>query len=117
MRDISRHATCSESLEPRVLFSTYYVSPSGNDAALGTSDAAAWKTLQKAGNTAAAGDTVLVRAGTYTAGMNLFGKAGGTAAAPIRFLADPGAILTHCATTGTNASLAGINVESTGGWY
>src|SRR4051794_7980643 len=74
MSDISRHTACLELLESRVLFSTYYVSPSGNDAALGTSDAAAWKTLQKAGNTAAAGDTVLVRAGTYTVGMNLFGK-------------------------------------------
>src|SRR4051812_13982692 len=78
-----------EALESRRLLSTYYVSPSGNDAALGTSDAVAWKTLQKAGDTAASGDTVVIRAGTYTVGMNLFGKAGGTAAAPVRFLADP----------------------------
>jgi hypothetical protein len=49
--------------------------------------------------------------------MNFFGKAGGTAASPIQFLADAGAVLTHAATVGTNASLAGINLENAGGYY
>lgn len=43
---------------------TYYVSPSGSDGANGSSGSP-WKTLTKASNTAAAGDTVRVRAGTY----------------------------------------------------
>jgi hypothetical protein len=106
-----------ESLESRLLLSAYYVSPSGSDAAAGGSSAP-WKTLQKAANNAKAGDVVHVGAGTYTSGMNFFGKAGGTAGAPISFLADPGAVITHCATSGlTNDSLAAINVESTGGYY
>ena len=43
---------------------TYYVATTGSDTAAGTS-AAPWKTLQKAANAVAAGDTVIVRAGTY----------------------------------------------------
>ncbi len=42
----------------------YYVSPSGSDANPGTVDAP-WRTVQKAASTAAAGDIVYVRAGTY----------------------------------------------------
>ena len=49
--------------------------------------------------------------------MNLYGKAGGTQANPIRFLADPGVVVNHVSSTGVNASLADINVESAGGWY
>src|SRR6185437_11818278 len=59
--------------------------------------------------------TVHVAAGTYV-GMNLFGKSGGTSSAPISFLADPGVKVTTVSSEGTNASLADINVESTG-WY
>jgi parallel beta-helix repeat protein len=99
------------------MLSAYYVSPSGSDSAAGGSSAP-WKTLQKAANNAKAGDVVHVGAGTYNSGMNFFGKAGGTASAPISFIADPGAVITHCATSGmTNDDLAGINVENTGGWY
>lgn len=43
---------------------TYYVSTTGNDSNAGT-DAAPWKTIQKACNTAAAGDVVNIKAGTY----------------------------------------------------
>src|SRR5437870_5458992 len=66
-----------DSLESRLLLSTYYVSPSGSDAAAG-GQAAPWKTLQKAADNAKAGDVVHVGAGTYSSGMNFFGKAGGT---------------------------------------
>src|SRR5215217_3709971 len=108
----------SEPLESRFLLSTYYVSSSGGaDGNAGTSDALAFRTLQKGADAARAGDTVVVRAGTYSAGMNLYGRAGGTESAPITFAADPGAVLTHAATAGTNASLAGINLEQAGGWY
>ncbi len=43
---------------------TYYVSTAGNDKNNGTFDAP-WKTIQKACNTVAAGDTVCIEAGTY----------------------------------------------------
>ncbi|HEY7087662.1 MAG TPA: hypothetical protein VH518_06200, partial [Tepidisphaeraceae bacterium] len=41
-----------EALETRTLLSSYYVSPSGSDAAAGTSASAPFKTLQKAANAA-----------------------------------------------------------------
>ena len=43
---------------------TYYVATTGNDASPGTL-AAPWKTINHAAQTAVAGDTVLVRGGTY----------------------------------------------------
>jgi len=45
--------------------SEYYVSPSGNNASSG-SISAPWLTIQKAANTMVAGDTVYIKAGTYT---------------------------------------------------
>ncbi len=45
---------------------TYYVSPTGNNAAAGTSTATAWKTIQFAINMANDGDVINVMAGTYT---------------------------------------------------
>jgi parallel beta-helix repeat protein len=114
--DVRPHAL--EAFEPRVLLSTYYVSPAGSDGAAGTSTAAAWQSLQKAADTAVAGDTVHVLAGTYPVGMNFYGKTGGTAAAPVQFLADPGAVITHAADSGhPNDDLAGINVENTAGYF
>jgi parallel beta-helix repeat protein len=107
----------AEWLEPRLLLTTYYVSPGGDDAVPGTSDAHPFATLQRAADVAVAGDTVNVRAGTYPAGMNFFGKAGGVSGEPIQFLADPGVVITHCATAGVNAGLAAINVENSGGLY
>lgn len=104
----------AERVESRFLLATYFVSATlGLDSNPGTSDTAAFKTLQKAANTARAGDTVHVRAGTYAAGMNLFGHAGGRAGSPVTFLADPGATITGAATSGVNASMAAINIENT----
>src|SRR5689334_21428199 len=65
----------------------YYVAPNGDDAANGTTTP--FRTLQKAANTVVAGDTVVVRAGTY-AGFGYAGP-GGSLEAPIRFKADPAA--------------------------
>ncbi|MGV8083352.1 MAG: DUF1565 domain-containing protein [Coriobacteriia bacterium] len=60
--------------------SAYYVSPSGSDTNAGTL-ASPWRTVQKAANTAKAGDTVYVRAGTYSERVTVSGS--GTASAPI----------------------------------
>lgn len=68
---------------------TYYVAPTGNDANAGT-QAAPWRTLQKAGNAAVAGDTVTVLPGTYSGFRPLHS---GTAAAPIRFVAQAGVVV------------------------
>jgi len=95
---------------------TYYVSPSGSDSNSGAENAP-WATLQHAADMAVAGDTVVVRTGTYTTGMNIFGVPGGTQADPIRFIANTGVVITHAGAEGINANLAGINIENTGGWY
>src|SRR5262245_52965597 len=84
-----RHRPRLEALEPREVLSAYFVAPTGNDNAAGTSQAP-WQTLQHAADVVQAGDTVTVRAGTYT-GFNLFTD--GTAAAPIVFQAEPGVVI------------------------
>ena len=43
---------------------TYYVATNGNDTNIGT-ETQPWKTIQKAANSIVAGDTVLVKSGTY----------------------------------------------------
>ncbi len=68
---------------------TYYVSTAGNDANAGT-QAAPWRTLQKAGNVALAGDDVIVLPGTYIGFRPLHS---GTAQAPIRFTAQAGVVV------------------------
>ena len=85
-----------EQLERRRLLSaTYYVSPSGNDAAAGTS-VAPFATLQHAADLTQAGDTVMAEPGTYSHGFALGwnGTQNGTASAPITFDAQPGATIT-----------------------
>lgn len=62
---------------PMARAATYFVAPNGSDGASGTSVDAAFKTIQKAVNAAAAGDTVLIRAGTYREEVEL--KSGGGA--------------------------------------
>src|SRR3954465_12191928 len=59
-----------EALEGRQLFSTYYVSTVGDDYADGSA-LNPFLTLQKAANAVVAGDTVIVRAGTYASGFVL----------------------------------------------
>jgi parallel beta-helix repeat protein len=81
----------------------YFVSPTGNDSAAGTS-AAPWKTLQRAANVVNAGDRVTVRAGNYV-GFDL--TTSGTAAAPIEFDADPGVLINQRNATTPD----GINLE------
>jgi len=63
---------------------TYYLSPAGSDGNPGTS-ALPWKTLRKAAAAVRAGDTVIVRDGTYAGGVWL--ESPGTSAKPIVFKA------------------------------
>jgi parallel beta-helix repeat protein len=81
---------------------TYYVSPTGSDTASGSATAP-WQTIQHAADLVAAGDTVVVRAGSYAGfimGWDI--PTAGTATKPITFMADPAAapgsviINAHC---------------------
>src|SRR4051812_41357264 len=64
------HAVQLEALECRQLLSTYYVATGGNDGSDGSAGSP-FKSLQKAADMVVAGDTVIVRAGTYGAGFVL----------------------------------------------
>jgi parallel beta-helix repeat protein len=64
-----------------------YVSPTGNNNADGA-EATPWKTIQKAANTAAPGDIVYVKAGTYVEYVKI--NRSGTATQPILFRNYPG---------------------------
>jgi Ca2+-binding RTX toxin-like protein len=93
-----------ESLEARLALSTYYVATTGSDQNAGSTDQAAWRTLQYAADHVQAGDTVVVRAGTYT-GFDL--TTSGSATQQIKFLADSGTVI-----NARNATTPdGINLE------
>jgi Right handed beta helix region/Protein of unknown function (DUF1565) len=66
---------------------TFYVSTSGSDSAAGT-QAAPWRTIQKALDTLQPGQRALVRAGTYTESLEM--NRAGTSSAPISVEAYPG---------------------------
>ncbi|MFF0023106.1 choice-of-anchor Q domain-containing protein [Streptomyces sp. NPDC005496] len=73
---------------------TYYVSPSGSDRNSGTSQAKPFRTLQKAADSTAPGDTVSIMNGTYRernggADVVVISRSG-RAGAPITFRAHPG---------------------------
>ncbi len=80
---------------------TYYVAPppAGSDSNAG-SQAAPWATLQKGGDTARAGDTVVVLPGTY---QGFRPRNSGTAQAPITFRAQPGAVVNAPGTANSNS--------------
>jgi parallel beta-helix repeat protein len=63
---------------------TYYLSPAGSDSNPGMS-ALPWKTFRKAASMVRAGDTVIVRDGTYAGGVTL--ETPGTSVRPIVFKA------------------------------
>jgi len=92
----------------------YYVSVSGRDSHSGSSERPI-RTLQHAADIARAGDIVRIRPGNYV-GMNFYRGEGGTHDRPIRFLAEPGAVIVSSATQGPNAD-SGINLEPGRGWY
>ena len=87
-----------EPLEQRLVLSTYWVSPSGNNSNPGT-QAKPWQTLQANVATLLPGDTMDVESGTYAgfivgwdaAGQSQYGAIAGTAGNPITIQADPNA--------------------------
>jgi hypothetical protein len=88
---------------------TYYISPSGSDVNPGTL-AEPWKTLQKAFDTATAGQTVCLRGGIYpqyvdaSAGFNQVEKRSGAPEKPILFTNYPGEIAEIQGSTRVNGS-------------
>ncbi len=70
----------------RVLGATFYVAPTGNDANTGSFDAPFY-TIAKAVTLVAAGDTILVRGGTFTYSATIRLTNSGSAVAPIRLWA------------------------------
>jgi len=91
---------------------TYFVAPlagGGSDANSGASGSP-WLTLQRAANAVAAGDNVVIAAGTYV-GFNV-GRSG-LPGQPISFLAQPGVIVNApAATFNGTAHKARINLDS-----
>jgi parallel beta-helix repeat protein/VCBS repeat-containing protein len=80
---------CLEPLEDRLVLSTYYVAPDGDDGNFG-GEFDPWLTLQKAADSVISNDKVVVRAGTY-AGFDLMTD--GTPFEPITFQAEPGVVI------------------------
>ena len=86
-------------LEAPSELSTYYVSPTGDDSADGSSSAP-WRTLQIAVSHLRPGDTLNVKSGSYAgfvvgwdpAGEGVYGTIAGTAGHPITIQADPAAV-------------------------
>lgn len=119
-RPMRRHSLL-EGLESRQLMSTYYVDAAfGSDAASGDA-AAPLATLQQAANKVVAGDTVIVRPGSYS-GFRL--TRDGTASARITFSAERGATITSrnaVTADGVNlegadyVTIQGFKVDNTGG--
>jgi len=79
----SNEAVATPSRKP----ATYYVSPSGSDSAAGTLEQP-FATVQHGVNRLLAGDTLMLRAGTYHENVTV--PASGTASAPITLAAYPG---------------------------
>lgn len=69
---------------------TYYVSTTGSNSNNGTSESTPFLTINKCSRLLVAGDTCLVRGGTYTESGGVRILASGTAANPIRLAAYPG---------------------------
>lgn len=80
---------------------TFHVSTTGSDAAAGTS-AAPWRTIQRAADAVAPGDTVVVHPGSYV-GFTVVAR--GTQAAPIAFIADGAVAIDGAATAERDAIL------------
>ncbi len=86
----------------------YFVRTSGNNANDGLTAATAFRTIQRAADVMVAGDTAYVGAGTYVEAVDT--RRAGTAASPIRFLADTSGVNTGDAGTVTVTPPSTIDV-------
>jgi len=88
------------------LAAEYYVSPTGSDSNPGT-QASPWGTVQKAANTAVAGDTVWFRGGTYSPSAGItFSKSGTSDTNRINYFAYQGEV--------PKIDFSNMNVSSSG---
>jgi hypothetical protein len=93
--------------------STYYVAPTGQDQNAGTLNAP-FRTIQHAASVARAGDSVIIRGGTYR--ETIVPQNSGTAVTPITFQAAPGETVTLCGTTSVPTN-SWVRVGTTNTWY
>lgn len=96
-------------LSPSSTAATYYVdrsNASASDTNPGT-QASPWRTIQKSANTAQAGDTVIVKAGTYAERVSL--SVSGTSTSPIEFKAETSRSVTMQGFRITGANYVRIN--------
>jgi len=91
---------------------TYYVSLSGNDSGSGSSSSP-WRSLQYAADSVSAGDTIIIRNGTYG---GFRAKSSGTSSQPITLKADTGAsvIINTVSPNGKKGSI--IEIEGYDWW-
>jgi parallel beta-helix repeat protein len=111
-----------EALESRLLLSTYYVSPSGNNGGAGSSSAP-FLTLQHAMMSLQPGDTLDVESGNYAgfvvgwddtpaSGGDAYGLIDGTASAPITIQVAPGSATGSVVINSQdNKTQAGVDLE------
>lgn len=93
----------------------YYVDPAGNDTNTGLSTNEPFRTVQRALNVVAPGDTITLRGGTYR--EHLTSRTHGTESAPISMLAYPGEIpVIKGSREVTNWSLYTGNIWRVTGW-
>ncbi len=88
--DTSKSATATVTVTTASSSPAFYVSPTGNDANAGTISAP-WRTFQHAANVAHPGDTINLRAGTYTESVTI-NVSGSAAAGFITFQNYPGEV-------------------------
>src|SRR5437016_7902524 len=106
--------TLMESLEPRQLLSTYYVSSAGSDTASGDAMTAAWKTVNRVNSQKLkAGDTVLFAVGqSFSGTISVPSTESGTKTAPITFSSWGSGSGRATIKSGNNA---GIDIANAGG--
>ncbi len=95
-----------------VCAATYYVSTLGNDSFAGSASAP-WRTLQHGANVVGAGDTVIIRGGSY-AGFRA--KSGGVSGLPVTFRAEDGEVVVVDAVSADSRKGSIIEIEGYDWW-
>lgn len=94
---------------------TYYVSPDGNNTNTGTSETRPFLTIQKGLDMAVAGDTVLVKNGTYVNANHVWFKKSGVAGNPITLKNYPGHTPVIRFTGNFQVTIQALNYDSANG--